>query len=200
MTSPRVLLLSYGMGALPGFVGEGHRRVGYVPTAMDNYHVPVEKLPDRAHLLGLGYEVVDVRLQQGDLEAVVDTLDVLYVAGGNTFHLLHEVRRSGLDRMLERRLAEGLAYVGVSAGSVIMGPDIAPVSVLDDPAEAPDLTSTKGLGYVPYVVVPHYRGQFFPPEPYEKARREYGGTYPLLFLRDDQALLVEDGAAQVVAT
>lgn len=36
---------------------------------------------------------------------------LLSVAGGNTFALLHHVRRSGFDAALEKHLRRGLAYV-----------------------------------------------------------------------------------------
>ena len=51
--------------------------------------------------------------------------DVLYIQGGNTFHLLDQMRRSGADRIIRELVAGHLTvYCGVSAGSIVAGPEI----------------------------------------------------------------------------
>ena len=195
----RALLLSMGLGALPGFVTAGRPpgagvRVAFVPTAGDPYDDPSWVAADRRTLQGYGWDVTDLDVARAgprEVDEALDGADLVYVAGGNTFHLLHHVRRSGLDAALARHT--GLLYAGASAGAVLAGPDIAPVAAMDDPSAAPDLASTRGLGLVDVVVVPHVGGQLLPQEAWDAIRAEHGDRFELVPLRDDEALLVEDG-------
>lgn len=204
----RLLLLSMGLGAVPGFVADarprgGQVRVAFVPTAGDTYDDPSWVRADRQALLGFGYEVVDLDLAMAtpaDVDVALDGADLLYVAGGNTFHLLHHVRRSGLDAALARA-GSGLRYAGASAGAVIAGPDIAPIAAMDDPAAAPQLAATRGLGLVDVVPIPHVGGPLLSDDVWQAIRTEHGDRFRLAPLGDDQALLVsEQGDVTTVAS
>jgi dipeptidase E len=198
---PRLLLASWGVGALADFVGRppSDVRVAFVPTASvpcaDTGFIDV----DRDRLRALGYPVSDLDLVEFGPEQLPDALrdvDLLYVAGGNTFFLLHHMRRSGLEALLPDLFAAGLLYVGVSAGSCVVGPDCEPVSEIDSLADAPDLESTAGLNLVDFVVLPH-----FGEEDYTGVIERYGGRYELVPLKDDQAVRVEaDGSRALVAS
>ena len=96
------------------------------------------------------------RLRKDTLEAAFDQCAVIWVGGGNTFYLLQEVRRSGFDELVARKIAAGTPYVGTSAGSIILSPDIEPVKFADDVAQAPDLGSFDGLGLFPFVPFAHF--------------------------------------------
>jgi dipeptidase E len=86
----------------------------------------------------------------------VSDCGVIFVAGGNTFYLLQEVRKSGFDTVINDLLTSEKVYVGSSAGSVLVAPDIGLVSRFDDPSDAPELKNYLGLNLVDYVVLPHY--------------------------------------------
>lgn len=58
--------------------------------------------------------------------------DVIYVCGGNTFKLLHNVRQFGLDHFIRKQVAAGALYIGVSAGAYLACPDIRYVTLLED--------------------------------------------------------------------
>jgi dipeptidase E len=87
--------------------------------------------------------------------------------------------------------------VGASAGALIVGPSTEPVTQLDDPAEAPALKSLAGLGFVDFVVLPHYGDETL--SAYQAVIDEYGNRFELIPLRDDQAIVVEaDGSHRLV--
>lgn len=90
-----------------------------------------------------------------DLEKEIAGCGVIFVAGGNVFYLLQEVRKSGFYAVLSK-LSPETVYVGSSAGSVLVGPDIGLVDTLNNPAEAFDLKDYSGLNLVDFVVLPHY--------------------------------------------
>lgn len=50
--------------------------------------------------------------------------DAIIVGGGNTFRLLRSLRERRLIECIRRRVAEGVPYMGASAGSVVAGPTI----------------------------------------------------------------------------
>ena len=74
--------------------------------------------------------------------------EIIYVGGGNTFRLLKALKDSGADQIL-RDFCEhnnGI-YVGVSAGSLIVGQSIA--SAVGHDENNVDLTDLTGLRIVP---------------------------------------------------
>jgi len=50
--------------------------------------------------------------------------DVLFFEGGNTYHLMRWLNKSGLAKILPELLKDKV-YVGVSAGSMVSNPDLA---------------------------------------------------------------------------
>lgn len=95
-------------------------------------------------------------LAKDTLEAAFHGCAVVWVGGGNTFYLLQEVKRSGFDEFVARKIASGIPYVGTSAGSIILAPNIESVRFADDPAQAPELASFDGLGLFPLVPLAHF--------------------------------------------
>jgi dipeptidase E len=200
---PRLLLASWGIGALADFVGRppAEVRVAFVPTAAAPYPGASFLAADRDRLRELGYPVTDldlVGIGREELSVALEATDLLYVAGGNTFFLLHHMRRSGLDALLPEAFAAGLLYAGVSAGATVVGPDCEPASAFDDLADAPELASMEGLGLVDFVVLPHYGDEEEMPR-FQSTIDRYQDRHELVLLRDDEAVRVEgDGAYAIV--
>jgi dipeptidase E len=141
-----------------------------------------------------------VDIGRDELSAALDAADVLYVTGGNTFMLLHHMRRSGLAELLPSRLAAGLLYAGVSAGSVVVGPDCEPVSEIDDLDAVRELESTAGLGLVDFVVLSHYGAEEDMPL-FQRMSERFQDRYEIVTLTDEQAVRVEaDGSRTIVAS
>lgn len=205
-----LLLLSLGVGAVPNFIAANVRssaagiRIAYLDDAARPYAGEDFVAAERQQLADLGYSLVDVSAagfaDPASFAAAIDSCHVLYVAGGNTFVLLAALRRAGADAVIVERVRAGMPYIGSSAGSIVAGTSIEPVSLMDDPAEAPDLISHAGLALVDAVVVPHADGALppYPPELIASIAETYADDYALTFLRDDQALLVADGESRVI--
>lgn len=146
MTTVNLLLLSLGFGAVPGFLSEAtgkalsELQIGYLDDARIPYAGQPGVRAERDRLTAAGYAVVDLSAVRQNLEefaTTLDRVDAVYVAGGNTFALLWALRRAGAGDLLAERVRASLPYIGCSAGAVVVGPTIAPVEGLDDPAEAP---------------------------------------------------------------
>lgn len=121
---------------------------------------------------------------------------IIFVSGSNTFHLLEKVRESGFDKVVKEFVDKGVIYIGSSAGSVLVGPDIEPVAALEDRSSI-NLDSTKGIGLVDFVTLPHYGKEKYKPK-YEKIVKDFSGKYELIKLEDKQAVVVEDKKHRIV--
>lgn len=207
-----LLLLSRGVGAVPDFVSthvprpSSDIRIGYLNDAAAPYAGAEFVAAEREQLAELGYALTDITVadfdEPGGFAAALDTIDALYVAGGETFALLAALRRHGGDTVVAEKVSRGLPYIGSSAGSIVTGPSVEPASLMDDPSLAPDLDDWAGLGLVDRVIIPHADGQL-PPYPASliaQIKDTYGASFPLTFLNDDQALLVENGQSQLIAS
>jgi len=163
MTKKRLLLLSNGSdligdnptefahGAVRDFLGAVVRRVLFVPFAAvtrseDEYAVKV-----RRHFGPLGYEVESLH-EAADPRAAVEAADAVAVGGGNTFHLLRGLYRSGAVEAIRARVEGGMPYVGWSAGSNVACPTIRTTN--DMPIVEPPTFAA--LGLVPFQINPHY--------------------------------------------
>lgn len=205
-----LLLLSLNAGALPEFL---HRHTGHQPSGLrigyiDDAAAPHADQPFASfewnQLTDLGFRVTRMTLgkysNSSDFASDLSTVDAVYLSGGHTFVLLAALQREGIGDVLVERVRAGLPYVGLSAGSVVAGPNIEPVSPLDDPADAPQVTDYSGLGLVDTVVIPHADGAL-PPYPeslIDEIVQKYGAEYSLTRVNDDEALLVEDGYKTLV--
>jgi len=113
--------------------------------------------------------------------------DVVFVCGGNTFDYLDRVRKTGLDKfILDFAKKENSTYVGVSAGSILAGPDIAIAG--DEDHNNIGLTDLKGLCLTDYIIYPHYRKELKPQ--LDEFKKRTG--YPIIELEDNQAFILEN--------
>lgn len=157
---------------------------------------------ERNELRARGLTLVELPLAETapeEVDRILGSVDAVYVAGGQTFELLHVMRSTGTDEILTRHVRAGLTYVGCSAGSVVAGPDIGPCRLLDSPEAAPELHDHTGLHLTDLVVVPHAQGsEQFPIDLFAETVRLFGERWPLVLLRDGQALLIEDDEVRLL--
>ena len=101
-----------------------------------------------------GYSVViaDLKKDPVKLREKIESADIIDVTGGDANWLLDWVKKSKLDTYLKDVLNKGVVYVGTSAGSGLINPDIGLTWW------EPDWKSDHvGLGIVDFVVVPHQK-------------------------------------------
>lgn len=170
-------------------------RVAFVPTASNPSQDKEGVNDDRKKLVDLGFEIIDVDIAAVTHESLRQALtdcDVIFVAGGNTFYLLQESNKSGFSELLPKFVRSGKPYIGSSAGSVLVGPTVQPIELMDDPAAAPDLTSFDGLGLIDLIPLVHYGNEEFEQE-YKNALDNYYSSGPrFVLVRDNEFILVRD--------
>jgi dipeptidase E len=99
----------------------------------------------------LGFELESVHKAANPVEAVKNA-EAVAVGGGNTFHLFAVMQEQNLMTAINERIAEGMPYMGWSAGSNVACPSLKTTN--DMPIIEP--SSFNGLGVVPFQINPHY--------------------------------------------
>ena len=125
---------------------------------------------------------------------VVRETDVLLVNGGDPMYLSYWMRESGLAGLLPS-LPETV-YVGLSAGSIVMAPNIGEDFVRWRPPGGGD----EALGIVPFAIFPHLDHPDLPENTMADAERWAAGlTVPAYAIDDETALKVTDRAVEVIS-
>ncbi len=125
------------------------RRVLFFPWALKDLDGYAAKVRERFGRMDFE---VDSAHDAPDPVQAVENAEAVFVGGGNTFRLLKKIYELDLLVPMRRRVAEGMPYIGSSAGSNVAGVTIR--STNDMPiVEPPSLTA---LGIVPFCLNPHY--------------------------------------------
>ena len=139
---------------------------------------------------------VDEKIWKPSLERA----DVLFFEGGNTYHLMRWLDKSGLTKLLPELLKDKV-YVGVSAGSIVTNPDLA--LKLSQQIYEEDMLETeemKGLNFVDFYFLPHLNSEWF-----KKMRRAnikkvgLETNRPIYALDDQSALKIVDDKIEVIS-
>ena len=126
---------------------------------------------------------------------VVRETDVLLVNGGDPLYLCYWMRQSGLADLLPE-LGGETVYVGLSAGSMVMTPNIGEYFVGWKPPTGGDRT----LGMVDFSIFPHLDNPDLPYNTLAHAEKWAAGMPVPSYAIDDQtALQVIDGVVEVVS-
>ncbi|MBR9727178.1 dipeptidase PepE [Shewanella intestini] len=122
--------------------------IPYAGVSMDYDHY-LTLVQEGLAPLGLSIESIH---QFNDPKQAIKQADGIFVGGGNTFHLLHELYRYDLVQLINEQVLSGKPYVGWSAGSNITGQSIRTTN--DMPIIEP--VSFTGLRILPFQLNPHY--------------------------------------------
>lgn len=161
-------------------------KVLFIPTAAQGEHEMPYVYKSEKELIDLGILEANI-VWANNLETTeTENYDAMYVCGGNTFFLMNEIRKTSFDKKIIDFVRSGRVYVGVSAGSVIMCPDIS----ISEPFDLNDveLKDTSGLHITSKIITPHYQRK-------EKAiinEWEKVHDYEVVRLNDGQAMEVSD--------
>ena len=165
-------------------------------------------IEDLNWLHGLGWREFDI-LELNGLPApiVLDRLrhaDVIYVEGGNHYHLANSITANGLATDLADIL-ESKVYVGVSAGSMIFSRNLSErtgeaFGEQDDLQILGETPARSPLGLFDWYLKPHMNSRSFPnrtPKWYEKAAAQL--DFPVYAIDDDSAVRVRGDETDVVS-
>ncbi len=99
----------------------------------------------------LGIEVQGIHEAESPI-AAVEQAEAVFIGGGNTFLLLRQLYANKLIEPLQKRVQQGMPYMGTSAGTNVAGKTIGTTN--DMPIVFPK--SFDALQLVPFNINPHY--------------------------------------------
>ena len=140
--------LDHAEAEIRSFLGD-LKRVLFVPYALfdrDKYAATAQQRFEK-----MGYTLTSVHTASDPVQAVNET-DAIFIGGGNTFRLLKALYENELPRPIRERVANGMPYIGSSAGSNVAGPTIRTTN--DMPIVQPP--SFDALALVSFQLNPHY--------------------------------------------
>ena len=175
-------------------------KVAFIPTAAEVEKVKFYVKKGWKALEDLGMQITELNIsttEASKIKKTIENADCIYISGGNTFYLLQELRRTGVDELIKQHILTGKLYIGESAGAMITAPSIEYVSLMDDPEKGKELTGFDALNVVDFSTVPHF--WCFP---FAKATKEiisrYEESLTLKAISNTQALRVDGEAVKIL--
>jgi len=114
-----------------------------------NYHDYTAMVQNALNDIGIKVSGIH---QYDDPVNAINQAQAIAVGGGNTFHLLHQLYQHNLIKPIQDRVAQGMPYIGWSAGSNVAGLSIRTTN--DMPIIEP--ASFNALQLVDFQLNPHY--------------------------------------------
>ena len=180
------LFVSFSKGKHKG------QTITFIPTASLPEEVNFYVGEGRNSLENAGFVVDELEIStatEGEISKKLRGNDAIYVSGGNTFFLLQELKRTGADELIKSHITAGKLYVGESAGSIILSPNIEYVKDMDDLKAAPNLHSFSALSAIDFYPLPHHTNFPFE-EAVEKILADYADKINLCPISNSQAIAV----------
>jgi dipeptidase E len=150
----------------------------------------------------LGFAEVDIvdiaAVAQEVWQPRLEKADVIVMGGGNTSYLMGHIKKSGLAATLPE-LLKTRVYVGISAGSMVMAPQLRAKEMQRLYEEPIVDDANEGLGFVDFLVVPHMNSPHFPRAAELIDEIAKGIKTPLYTIDDQTAVKVIDKEVEVVS-
>lgn len=136
-----------------------NKKVVFIPTASINEGYTGYVGSARKLFKKIGANLTEIDISKEDfktIEAVFEETDVIYFTSGNSFFLIDQLRKTGVDKLLKKELKKGKLMIGESAGSVICAPSISYIEIMDEKPEDYSQIDDNGLNLIDFYVLPHY--------------------------------------------
>lgn len=184
-----------------------NKKIAYIPNACDFSNADIERRKkgiemDMESLSEIGFvpELLDLKeyfYRTNDLREKIKEFGGVFVRGGNTFILRQAMKLSGFDIIFNELITdENFVYSGYSAGACVLAPDLKALQNVDNPYDFPYLeykeTIWEGLGYLDYIILPHYKSNHPESEDIDK-EVEFckKNNIPFKTLSDGEVIIIE---------
>ncbi len=180
-------------------------KVAFIPTAVNLESGDKDWLIDDLRRLSFlkfsQIDIVDISALPKEIWLTrLEESDILFVEGGNTYHLMYWFNKSGLSKILPK-LLETKIYIGVSAGSIIATPSLINADFESKPLkEINEEIFHQGLKLVDFMIEPHINSAYFPNSTLEKlAKRSKKYNFPIYGIDDETAIKIDDDKIEVIS-
>ena len=179
--------------------------LAFVPTAANiEYGNKDWFIKDLINLRKQNFKYIDIvdisALPENIWRPRLETVDIIFFEGGNTYHLMEWVNKSGLKEILPS-LLKNKVYAGLSAGSMITNPDLSlKISQIVYDEDLDKTEDVDGLGYVDFYFLPHLNSKWFPKLREKNIKEAIKDIKKKVYALDDQsALKVVDGEVEIIS-
>ena len=184
-----------------------NKNIAYIPNACDYTNINREKKTawekkDMTSLEDLWLTVTYLDLKNffgktTDLRKKLDEFWWIFIRWGNTFILRQAMKLSGFDLLFQEFLQrDDFVYAGYSAWICVLAPDLKSLQTVDDPTDKPypalQETIWEWLGYLDYMILPHYQSDH--PESADIDKEVAyceKNNIPFKTLRDGEVIIIE---------
>jgi dipeptidase E len=201
MNTGKLLLTSTGLSSeniakrfQSFFTDHGGQTVAIVTTAAEGKEQNKYSQLAKKQFEEMGFIKVDFVDLEAEPSRNFSSYGVIYVCGGNTFKLLKFAREASFKTSIENLLSRGGVYVGVSAGSIIVGPSINIANEVEPDPNDIGLKDLTGFNITDLIILPHYSPEV------EEETKAFEKKYGVIVerLNNYQAALLEDGEKIIV--
>lgn len=175
------------------------KTVTFIPTAAlhEKMNFYVQSGKKALEKMGLIVDELEISTaKQSEIIRKLQNNDFIYISGGNTFFLLQELQRVGADAIIIEQIKLGKIYIGESAGSIILSPNIEYVKDMDDYKMATDLDTFHALNVIDFYPLPH-KNSFPFQKTVEKIISKYEETFVLTPITNSQVILINDNDIRI---
>lgn len=178
--------------------------IAIIPNAGDYYaerprQIKFQDTVDYFKELGVvNSKIVDLQKYYSgtELKKELDSVDLIWASGGNTFMLRQQMKRSGFDKVIVELLANGVTYGGESAGALVAGNSLKGVEHADD-ARFVETEIWDGLKLIDHFVLPHVGSPLFAGS-IDKTRADHADDPTMIELTDAQVLVVNEKKTEIL--
>jgi dipeptidase E len=182
---------------LRNLFSKSNPKIGFIPSCADPERKYYRDRQAFYHELGMDLNVyfeLDQEWNPGRL-GILLKCDGIHLSGGNTYYFLYCLRKRNLVDVLIQYVAQGGVLIGVSAGAILMTPDISTSSICGDEL-VPGETDFTGLGLVDFSFVPHFGSRAITLSGLRKyAKEKHTVVYAA---RDSGAIIVTDNKVKCI--
>ena len=182
---------------LLALIGKTNPKIGYIPANSDPHRIYYKDRQD--YYAGIGadlspYFEVDRHFHPENLADLL-ACDAIHLSGGNTFYFQKWLAARGMFAVLREYTANGGVLVGVSAGAILMTPEIDAGQVCGDQVVS-GLDDWRGMGLVGFHFMPHLN-RFSDPHGIlrEYSARKHTTVYGC---PDGNGMVVQNGQVQTI--
>lgn len=182
-------------------------KIAYIANACDYTNVDLDRKNkkdkedmDSLKKIGLKVEYLDLKNyfnKTHELRKKLDEMSGVFVKGWNTFILRQAMKLSGFDVIFEElKKRDDFVYSWYSAGICILAPNFKALQIVDNPKDKPykefQETIWEWLGYLDYIILPHYKSEHPESENIDK-EVEYcqKNNIPFKTLKDWEVIIIE---------
>ena len=186
-----LILLSKNKAIIKEYL-KPNTNIGFIATASELETNREYIYQDREDLLKMSYYIIDIDIsKESKLEIIkkFNDVDVIYVAGGNSFYLLQQIIVKDILQEL-KEFANNKIYIGSSAGACIACPSIEYAQKLDDKSQAKLLNTYESMNLIDFYILPHYKSKEKYTKLAEEIEKEYS-SYKFVKLSNNQAIIIK---------